>query len=239
MTGRARLARRARSRGLTLLEVMVSVAIIALIATLVYGAFDGMQKSRDGLASIDDRYHQGRGAISRMSRELSAAFLSMHVPLVASQATQMTAFAGKDSNPDRVDFTSFSHLRFGKNTHESDQNELGYFASPDPDVPNKIDLVRRESRYIDLLPKQGGVINVLAENIQKLDFQYLDPILGQWVDNWDSTQAAGQTNRLPAQVKITLELKGVGPSSAPIRFVSRASIPIQSALSFAIPRPSP
>lgn len=236
----ARLARtRARARGLTLLEVMVSIAILALIATLVYGAFDGMQKSRDGLSRIDDRYHQGRGAVSRIARELESAFISMHVPLVAGQATQMTAFIGKDSNPDRVDFTSFSHLRFGRNTHESDQNELGYFASRDPDVPGKLDLVRRESKYIDLQPAQGGIVNVLAEDIARFDLSYLDPITGQWLDTWDSTQAMGQTNRLPAQVKITLDLKGVSPDAPPIRFMSRAAIPIQSALSFAIPRPSP
>src|SRR5277367_3086761 len=94
---------RARSRGLTLLEVLVSIAIIALIASLIYGAIDGMQKSRDGLSRINDRYHQARGALARMSRELSSAFISLHLPLIATQSVRNTAFVAKDSNPDRVD----------------------------------------------------------------------------------------------------------------------------------------
>jgi len=73
--------RRAHARGLTLLEVLVSVGVLAMVATLIYGAFDGMQRSRVGLSRIDDRYHQGRQALTRMSRELQSAFLSLHTPL--------------------------------------------------------------------------------------------------------------------------------------------------------------
>jgi general secretion pathway protein J len=234
-----RARRRARARGLSLLEVLVALGILALISSLIYGAFDGMQKSSKGLTEINDRYHQGRGATSRLVRELSSAFLSMHLPLVVSQAVSATAFVGKDSNPDRVDFTSFSHVRFAKNAHESDQNELGYFVSNDPDVPGKVDLVRRESKYIDLEPTKGGIVNVLAEDIHSFNLEYLDALTGQWTESWDSTQAAGQFNRLPAQVKIVLEMKPSNAYLPPIRFVTRTSIPVQTALNFAHARPSP
>src|SRR5262249_9608375 len=139
------VSRRAAERGLTLLEVLVSVAILALIGTLIYGAFDGMSRSRQGLARINDRYHQGRGALARMSRKLESAFISAHQPPLISQAVRTTAFIGHDSSTmDRIDFTSFSHRRLGRDVHESDQNELSYFTSKDPDH-DKTDLVRRES----------------------------------------------------------------------------------------------
>lgn len=234
-----RARRRAQARGLSLLEVLVAIGILALISSLIYGAFDGMQRSSKGLTEINDRYHQGRSASSRIARELSSAFLSMHLPLVVSQAVSATAFVGKDTNPDRVDFTSFSHIRFAKNAHESDQNELGYFASADPEVRGKVDLVRRESKYIDLEPTKGGVVNVLAEDIHSFDLEYLDALTGQWTESWDSTQAAGQFNRLPAQVKIVLALKPPNAYLPPIRFVTRTSIPVQTALNFAHARPSP
>ena len=228
------LRRRARSRGLTLLEVLVSIGILALISTLIYGAFDGMARSRAGLTKLDDRYQQGRSALARMSRELQSAFLSIHQPPQQSQQIRITAFVAKDqSTSDRVDFTSFSHRRLGRDLHESDQNELGYFLSRDPDRSDKYDLVRREQKEIDLEPTKGGTINVICEDVIEFDLSYLDPVSGEWTETWDSTQAAGQFMRLPVQIKIRLVLRG-GIGNAPIKLETRVPIPMQSAVSFAI-----
>ena len=228
------LRRRARSRGLTLLEVLVSIGILALISTLIYGAFDGMARSRAGLTRLDDRYQQGRSALARMSREMQSAFLSMHQPPQQSQQIRITAFVAKDQGTsDRVDFTSFSHRRLGRDVHESDQNELGYFLSRDPDRSDKYDLVRREQKEIDLEPTKGGTINVICEDVTEFDLSYLDAVSGEWTETWDSTQAAGQFLRLPIQIKIRLVLRG-GIGGAPIKLETRVPIPMQSAVSFAI-----
>ncbi|MGK3989010.1 type II secretion system protein GspJ [Sorangium sp. So ce136] len=226
--------RRRRSGGLTLLEVLVSVAILALIGTLIYGAFDGMSRSRAGISRISDRYHQGRGAIARVSRELQEAFLSRHQPADKNIAVRLTAFAGQDSSPaDRVDFTAFAHRRLLRNAHESDQCEIGYFGSRDPER-DRLDLVRREAKTIDIEPTRGGVVNVLAEDIESFNIQYLDPLTGEWVDSWDSTQPAAQFDRLPSQVWVTLVLNG-GPGGEPIKFETKVPIPMQVPIAFGVP----
>lgn len=224
--------RRAGERGLTLLEVLVSIGILAMVATLVYGALDGMSKSKTTIGKMNERYQQGRSAVSRLSRELQSAFLSVHEPLVASQSTRLTAFIGHRESPiDRLDFTSFSHRRFGRDSHESDQNELGYFGSRDPD-DGGLDLARREDKYIDLEPDRGGVVAVVAEDVKSLSLAYLDPLTGEWVEDWDSTQAAGQFMRLPLQVQIILVLDG-GPSPEPITFSTKVPIAMQAPIAFA------
>lgn len=223
---------RGGQRGLTLLEVLVSVGILAVVASLVYGALDGMSKSKTVIGAMDERYQQGRGTISRLSRELESAFLSLHDPLVASQATRITAFVGRRESPiDRLDFTSFSHRRVGRDAHESDQNELGYFGSRDPD-DGGLDLARREDKHIDLEPDRGGVVNVVAEDVKSLSLAYLDPLTGEWVEDWDSTQAAGQFLRLPLQVHIVLVLEG-GPSKEPITLATKVPVAMQSPIAFA------
>jgi general secretion pathway protein J len=234
MRGRTR---RRISRGLTLLEVMVAVAILAMVSVLIYGAFDGMSRGKKSLGQRADRYHQGRAAMSRIAMELSSAFLSMHQPLTQQQVRRLTVFSGTDGSPaDRLDMTTFSHRRLVRDAHESDQNEISYFGSPDPDVPGKIDLARRESPVIDLEPKRGGEVNVLAEDIDLFDLKYLDATTGLWTDTWDTTQAAtGQPNRLPFEVRITLVLKR-GPNNQPIRFITKVQLPMQTAVSFAVPR---
>lgn len=228
--------RRGRERGLTLLEIMVSLGVIALIATLIYGALDGMSRSREGLARIGDRYHQGRTAMSRLTRELQSAFISAHVPANPALVTRATIFLGKDSGrEDRVDFTSFSHRRLRRNAHESDQCELSYFMARDPKIPGKVDLVRREDPQIDLNPDKEGVVLVVAEDVSEFDLRYFDPLTQLWTDSWDSSQATGQLGRLPSQVRVTLVLAH-GPGDRPIRFQTKVPVQIQLPVSFAIPR---
>jgi general secretion pathway protein J len=230
--------RRSYTRGLTLLEVLVSVGVLAMVATLIYGAFDGMQRSRVGLSRIDDRYHQGRQALARMSRELQSAFLSLHYPQNPANSVRTTVFIGTDaSQSDRIDFTSFSHQRLMRNVHESDQNELSYFMGRDPDHNDKYDLLRREQKEIDVDPQKGGVVNVLCEDVTAFDVQYLEPITDTWLDSWDSTQPAGQYmyQRLPLQVRIKLTLKG-GEGDRLIKMMTKVPLGMQTPLNFAIPR---
>jgi len=228
---------RARARGMTLLEVLVAVAVLSLVATLIYGAFDGMSRTRTSISAIDDRYHQGRQAIARMSRELQSAFLSLHQPINLANAVRTTAFVGKNQgSSDRVDFTSFSHRRLLRNSHESDQNELSFFVARNPNDSSRYDLVRREQKDSDLAPTRGGVVNVLAEDVESFELKYLEPMTGEWVETWDSTQAAGQLNRLPLQVKIRLVLKG-GPAGGSIVFETKVPIAMQQALQFATQLP--
>lgn len=234
LTSRSRLRR--RERGLTLLEIMVSLGIIALIATLIYGALDGMSRSREGLSRIGDRYHQGRTAMSRLTRELQSAFISAHVPVNPALITRATLFLGKDSSrADRIDFTAFAHRRLGRNSHESDQSELSYFTSRDPNVSGKVDLVRREDPHIDMDPDKGGTVLVVAEDVSEFDVRYYDPVAQLWTDSWDSSQATGQLGRLPSQVMVTLVLNG-GPGNKTIKFQTKIPIQMQLPLTFAVPR---
>ena len=221
---------------MTLLEVLVSIAILAMISLLIYGAFDSMTRGKKGEALRADRARQGREAVLRISREMSAAFLSMHQPQQIALQTRLTAFLGQNGSPfDRVDFAAFAHKRYEKEAKESDQCEVGYFASQNPDAPEKTDLVRREQTPMDIEPKKGGVVNVLAEDIELFDIRYLDPLTGSWLESWDTQQLTGQLNRLPLEVKITLTLKGV-PNGTPSIFTTKVILPMQAPLSFGIPR---
>ncbi|HEY2517603.1 MAG TPA: type II secretion system protein GspJ, partial [Polyangiaceae bacterium] len=130
---------------MTLLEIMVSVAVLAMIALLIYGAFDSLARGKKGEAMRIDRARQGREAILRLTRELSSAFTSMHNPANVALITRATAFIGTSGGDfDRVDFAAFAHRRIERDSHESDECELGYFVARDPDVDGKMDLVRRE-----------------------------------------------------------------------------------------------
>ncbi len=232
----ARQRRRAPARGMTLLEVLVSLGVLAMISLLIYGAFDSMSRGRKGEALRVDRARQGRDAMDRITREISSSFLSMHNPTSQALITRQTAFIATSGQAfDRLDFVSFAHRRVEKDAKESDQAEIGYFVVKDPDKEGKMDLVRREQANPDFEPKRGGVVNVLAEDIELFDLRFLDPVSSQWLETWDTTQLTGQLNRLPIEVKVTLVLKPV-KNSPPFRFITKFMLPMQQPLSFGIPR---
>lgn len=219
-------------RGFTLLEIMVAMSVLAMVSVLIYGAFDGLSKGKKTLGGVNDRYHQGRAAMERIVHELSSAFLSMHQPLTVQQIRRKTLFKSTNNSPaDRLDFTSFSHRRLVRDSHESDQNEISYFGSPDPKMSTKIDLARREDTIIDIEPERGGEVNVLVEDIDLFDLKFLDPLSSQWLDTWDTTQATGQPNRLPLEIKIKLVLRGV--DGKPIQFMTKTRQPMLAPLNFA------
>jgi len=239
MIGNSRPARSAR--GFTLVELLVAIVVLSLISVLIYNAFASMKRSREGIERVDDRYREGRLAMTRMIRELQSAYISLHAPLNPSLLIQRTAFIATTGTPaDRLDFNSFSNRRLDKNSHVSDQCELSYFGSPNPDLSGVTDLARRISTSLDLDPKKGGRVDVLATDIDLFDLQYLDPLSGNWVDTWDTTQTlTGQPARLPVQVRILLVLnggsrQGYDRGQGTIRLVSKVSLPIDNALNFAV-----
>jgi general secretion pathway protein J len=234
-------SRKRRSRGFTLVELLVAIVVLSLISVLIYSAFSSMKRSREGIERLDDRYREGRLAMARMTRELQSAYISLHAPINSALLIQKTAFIGSTGTPaDRLDFDSFSNRRLDRNSHISDQCELSYFGSPNPDLSGVTDLARRVSTTLDLDPKKGGRVEVLATDIDLFDLQYLDPQSGNWVDTWDTTQGVtGQPARLPVQVRILLVLNGgsrQGESRGrrPIRLITKVSLPIENGLNFAV-----
>jgi general secretion pathway protein J len=225
--------------GFTLVEVLVAVAVLAGIAALIYGAFAGLKRSKEGIERVGDRYREGRLAMAQITRDLQSAYLSLHAPIDQSLVITKTAFTGKRGTPaDRIDFNSFSHRRLDRDSHESDQAEISYFGSTDPKQRTTTDLARRVSPELDIYPEKGGRVDVVATDIDLFDVAYLDPLTGQWTETWDTTQATGQLNRLPLQVRIVLVMNGGARGAAdrgqsPIRLETKIPIHIQRPLTFA------
>ena len=231
--------RHSANTGFTLLEVLVAIAVLAVLSMLLYGAFAGLKRTKEGVERINDRQREGRMAMARMVRELQTAYLSAHEPVPPTRPVQKTVFKGSSGIPgDRIDFAAFAHRRLDRDSRESDQCEISYYLASNPDKPGVVDLLRRESSIIDLDPEHGGRIEVLATDVDLFDVAFLEPLTIQWLETWDSTQAMGQLGRLPIQVRLTLVLNGGkrtarSRAQAPIRLVTKVSIPIQRALTFA------
>ena len=198
-------AGRRGSRGLTLIEVSLAVAILAMMATITWGGISRSFDAYDTVTDVDRRYHEIRVAMNRMARELSMAFLTSDRRHRGPEGrVWQTIFkADRSASFYRIDFTSLSHDILRQDAKESDQCEIAYYGDSDPDVPGQMNLMRREDPRLDREPEEGGRSYVLAENVTKFQLRFYDERRQDWIDTWDNLKA-DFAGRLPSVVEIRL-----------------------------------
>lgn len=213
-------------RGFSLAEAIVAISILGLIGILVFGTFARAMNARDQAEEITSHYHQVRQGMLRMTRELQMAFISHHRD--CDEPRTKTIFKAKGSGSGtRIDFTSFSHYKLSADANESDQNELSYFVGAHPDDGQRSVLFRREQARIDDEPDEGGIEQVLIEDVKSFALEFYDPKEDEWEDEWDADDI-DYKHRLPMFVKI--ELKVEGPNEEEEVFVTKTRIFLRDAL---------
>ena len=228
------MPRRRGRAGVTLLEVIVVAAIMAMMALSLAGAFRNTAIVRSRLGARQERDHVARVALGTLTRDLRSAFLSAHVNTNSIYVASLTAFVGThDTAGSRLDFTAFSHRRLMRDSHEGDACEVGYRIEARHGAETHFDLLRRESARIDNDPLRGGTLDVLVPDVTSLELKYYDSAADNWIDTWDTQSATAQGGRLPARVRITLTL--VDFNGRDRRYVTETDLMIQDPLRFGLP----
>ncbi len=195
-----------RARGFTLGEVMIAVAITAVIGALVVGSFQRAYAAKELTESQEERFSGARVALSRMARELTEAFLSDHYDRKRYREPP-TFFRGRDrGDRDDLMFTTMAHARLVRDAKESDQAVVQYTVDADPEHPGEYALFRREKARIDEDPERGGARAVVCEHVSTFDVQYWDWKRQEWAREW-VTNSAERQNMLPTRVRVRLGLK--------------------------------
>ncbi len=219
MSARCLRDRPAPGRGMTLVEVMVSLAILAMMLASVWTTFRGTLRGMERTDEIQTKYAIVRSGLSRMLSEISMAYLSFQRP--PGETRHFTLFDGRDNfDADALTFSAFAHLRLRKDANESDQCVIQYFVDQDPKDPKRTHLYRRETRRLTGdLPERledTAPAYVLIEDVAKFNVQFWDPRRVDWVDEWSTMRTDMQPDRLPERVRIRLEVPDPGGGSDPL-----------------------
>ena len=169
------MMRSCQNAGFTLVEVMVALALLATVTTAMWSTMATSFETKDRVLEINDRYHEGRQMMTRISREIRMAFLRAEVPeeFREEEPAVVTRFKGED---DELYFASTAHLRIKGNTRESDQCEIAYFlkrGDRDDGYRGKT-LYRRESTRLDDDPEKGGYIYPVLNGVKTFELAYWD-----------------------------------------------------------------
>jgi general secretion pathway protein J len=193
-------------RGFTLLEVMIAIAVLALIGTLTYKSFDSAYDLKKRVEAAEDRDQTVRGALDRIGREVSMTFLSEHYDRKRFRE-RPTFFRLKDGRREAIlTVTSFAHQRLHVDAKESDQAVFEYRLERDD--AGRTSLFRRVKAQIDEEPARGGAKAILAEDVLRFTVQAWDPRDREWRDEWDSNSPQRTGGALvPPRVRVAITVK--------------------------------
>jgi len=222
-------ALRCRSRqGFTLLEILVATAILGIILMTVYGVLSRALYAKNHSEEHADLYASGREAVLKMADELEGS-----LPPTAGPSISFVGIPGTESVPtDAVQFAVVVRRQTGTSQTRGGRAIVSYSLDPMKDTPNLFALRRQEQLLTEspgteaddgsgnslggdsmngqaATPAPSTLAAYLLDQVAGLRFRYLDPLTGDWVDQWDTNDPPPPPQPpvgLPGAVEITLFL---------------------------------
>ena len=174
--------KRWRVEGFTLVEILISLAILAMIVTSTFTIFRSASQSWQKGEVRSERYQNARNAISRMSTEISQAVIN---------SSPLCGFKGEKN---KISFMSFVSAESGV----FELSEVEYWLDN-----SKKALMRNDDVDPDYDFTTYDHSDILSDNISELAFSYFDGLA--WTDTWSSDKDKGIS--LPKAVKIKIKVE--------------------------------
>lgn len=173
--------------GFTLIEILLALALSALLLTTVYWTYFSINRSIDAATEGHDAMDTGRGLIELLKRDVRGITVAKF-PLVAT----IEEIDGQKVGA--IEFATTSHL--GQSTHRL--TRVGYALVQDSN--GKKILVRRQTKDLRDEVVEFDMTSELSDIVSGFSLGFYDGT--DWVDSWDSKTRNG----LPKQVRITLDI---------------------------------
>ena len=203
---RSRAQVRAQNGGFTLIEVVISSALMALILVSAYMCFSACIKGRDLVEPRADLLQTARVTLGLLGADLRGA-----CPLPGDSAfLGMKRMVG-EVEADNLDFATHNYTP--RHAREGDFCEVSYYVEKDPES-GRFGLWRRRNPTLAPDPMSGGSKEEIATDVLGVRFEYSDGT--DWYDNWGEVKGASKAENsqsdqsnlsgLPEAVRITLLL---------------------------------
>lgn len=216
-----------RRRGFTLIEVLVGLALLALVVSLIQGVYSGVARSRERLVRETEGAHAAAILLQRLSDELAAAVTFDSPPRRGATRFVVESDTGGSS---RLEFTAPlpEYLQAEAETGAADRiglARIGYSVEKESD--GSLTLARSETRDPEADLAQSEPDPVLRGIVR---FRVLCSVDGkEWEETWNSEDRAPADSLLPKMVSVEIAWKDPDRANGPER-VWRTAIPVYKAL---------
>jgi len=209
-------------RGFTLIEMMLSIGVLALILAMLASSFSAVAHSKvhaEGRLLVD---REGRALLWQMSKEIRNA---VQTPLAQSQV--MMEGVGHSGNNGPIDSIALSTLDAGHRravTGLSSEFAVTYNVVSNPDH-NGWYLLQRSQQSGLTASGVGAQSTVLADNLLSLHLTYFD---GQsWTEQWDSS---GLQRGAQLPVAVAIQIQMAAPGGRIMVFATQVTVPMAIAV---------
>ena len=200
--------------GMTVVEVMIALAILAIVLSAVYSAFSFQRRAVEAASQGREVSGQGLVVLDRLTRDLSGAWLPLE-----STAETLGSYYLFEGQAEGLDFSTTSSLSPDP-TPGPELVEVGYRLEENEDSEeDKFLLIRRQDDTPDDDPAEGGSDIILTRDLISLEIKYLGSD-GTETDNWHTVSS----DKMPRAVNITVVLSTVKDQEE--TFMTRVFIPL-------------
>jgi general secretion pathway protein J len=182
-----------RSAGFTLVELLVALAIFALLAAFAYRSLDAMLQGREALQKESRKWRDVALLVGRLERDLAA---TLDRTATGASGTKLAPVSSAIDLP--ADRDGLALTRSGSPLQE---NALA--------APQRVAWRIKDGRVerlawagVDAAPRDEPAPVALMSGVSALAFRFLDP-RGEWRPTWG---LPGSNERVPAAVEVTLTL---------------------------------
>ena len=224
--------------GFTLLEVLISVFILAVVLSTIFTSYSGTFRVVDETESQAEMYEMARVAMQRIVEDLESVCFrgseksskseSEKTSKIGEEPFQRARFLGEDKEingraADTLRFLSRAHLVLDEDGEPSIPAEIIYSVKESAEGDTLV-LYRADTMELEKVSEEEKDGLILCDSLVSVNFTYTDAD-GDVHDTWDSTKEEFK-ERLPLKVSIILEFVNKSRPETPLKFMTGVVVPM-------------
>ncbi len=203
---------RKQTQGFTLIEVVIAIALFAVVSVLAYSGLQSVINSKTRTENELERLRQLQISMLNLTSDLEQLSNRDGNDALGGQLHKLTT-----QNLDySIEFTRSGVSNFAGLPRSSLQR-VAYHLEED-------ELVRTHWPYVDRADDEQKIERQLIANVSKLSFRFLSSDTSEaWSDNWppDNVLTGSNPATLPRAIEITLELGDWGSITRLVQVVAK------------------
>jgi general secretion pathway protein J len=216
-----------KSRGFTLIEVLLAISMFAVIVVSLFSSYTGSLRIMKITEPQADLYRKARVTMSRITDDLESAYY------VAGQESSEDddappQFLGINEmidsrDADTLRFISKAHISFDGDESLVGKAVLSYYVKEGDDG---LILFRADTPYYAEQPEENSGGLILCDGLEGINFTYFDSE-GEEYEEWDlSDEMRG--GKLPSMVAVQIWMAGESEGAPLLTFSTAVALPISA-----------